>query len=105
MARVSNRAAKCCQGPRSRRSKNCHNCRNWIVQFRERNFGNSGNSGDYGNDSGGVMAVRRGVWIVLVLVILAVAVSAMGLVAMALFVGHEPQVGGNSALVLKIGGN
>ena len=51
------------------------------------------------------MAVRRGVWIVLVLIILAVAVSAMGLVAMALFVGREPQVAGNSTLVLKVGGD
>jgi protease-4 len=42
---------------------------------------------------------------VLVLIILAVAVSAMGLVAMALFVGREPQVSGNSTLVLKIGGD
>jgi len=40
-----------------------------------------------------------------VLIILAVAVSAMGLVAMALFVGREPQVSGNSTLVLKIGGD
>ncbi len=51
------------------------------------------------------MAVRRGVWIVLVLIILAVAISAMGLVAMALLVGHEPQVSSNSTLVLKIGGD
>jgi protease IV len=51
------------------------------------------------------MAVRRGVWIVLVLIILAVAVSAMGLVAMALFVGRAPQVEGNSALVLKVRGD
>ncbi|MEP6915393.1 MAG: signal peptide peptidase SppA [Acidobacteriota bacterium] len=51
------------------------------------------------------MAVRRGVWIVLVLVIMAVAISAMGLVAMALLVGREPQVSGNSTLVLKIGGD
>ncbi len=51
------------------------------------------------------MALRRGVWIVLVLVIAAVAVSAMGLVAMALFVGREPRVSGNSTLVLKIGGD
>ena len=50
------------------------------------------------------MAVRRGVWIVLVLIVLAVAISAMGLVAMALFVGREPAVAGNSTLVLKIGG-
>jgi protease IV len=51
------------------------------------------------------VAVRRGVWIVLVLIILAVAISAMGLVAMALLVGHEPQVSSNSTLVLKIGGD
>ncbi len=51
------------------------------------------------------MAVRRGVWIVLVLIILAIAISAMGLVAMALFVGREPQVVTNSTLVLKIGGD
>ncbi len=51
------------------------------------------------------MAVRRGVWIVLVLIILAVAISAIGLVAMALFVGREPQVAGNSTLVLRIGGD
>jgi protease-4 len=51
------------------------------------------------------VAVRRGVWIVLVLIVLAIAVSAMGLVAMALFVGREPQVAGNSALVLRIGGD
>jgi len=48
------------------------------------------------------VAVRRGVWIVLVLIILAVGVSAMALVAMALFVGREPQVTSNSTLVLKI---
>ena len=51
------------------------------------------------------MAVRRGVWIVLVLIIAAVAISAMGLVAMALVVGRAPQVAGNSTLVLKIGGD
>jgi protease IV len=51
------------------------------------------------------VAVRRGVWIVLVLIIAAVAISAMGLVAMALFVGRSPQVSGNSTLVLKIGGD
>jgi protease-4 len=51
------------------------------------------------------VAVRRGVWIVLVLIIAAVAISAMGLVAMALFVGQSPQVSANSTLVLKIGGD
>ena len=51
------------------------------------------------------MAVRRGVWIVLVLIIAAIGISAMGLLAMALFVGRAPQVSGNSTLVLKIGGD
>ena len=51
------------------------------------------------------MAVRRGVWIVVVLIIAAVGISAMGLLAMALFVGRAPQVSGNSTLVLKIGGD
>ena len=41
----------------------------------------------------------------LVLIIAAVAISAMGLVVMALFVGHAPQVSANSTLVLKIGGD
>jgi protease-4 len=51
------------------------------------------------------VAVRRGVWIVLVLIIVAVGISAMGLVGMALLVGRAPQVSGNSTLVLKIGGD
>ena len=50
------------------------------------------------------MAVSRGVWIVLVLIIVAVAISAAGLVVMALFVGRAPQITGNSTLVLRIGG-
>jgi protease-4 len=40
-----------------------------------------------------------------VLIIAAVGISAMGLLAMALFVGRAPQVSGNSTLVLKIGGD
>lgn len=51
------------------------------------------------------MAVRRGVWLVLVLIIMAVVVSAAGLVFTALLVGREPQVTRNSALVLKVGGD
>ncbi len=50
------------------------------------------------------MAVSRGIWVVLGLIIAAVAMSATGLVLMALFVGRAPQVSGNSTLVLKIGG-
>ena len=51
------------------------------------------------------MAVRRGVWLVLVLIILAVIVSAAGLMFTALVVGHEPPVVRNSTLVLKVGGD
>jgi protease IV len=51
------------------------------------------------------VAVRRGVGIVLVLIVLAVAVSAAGLVLMAALVGRQPQVSGNSTLVLRIGGD
>jgi protease-4 len=51
------------------------------------------------------VAVRRGVGIVLVLIVAAVLVSAAGLVLMATIVGRQPQVSGNSTLVLKIGGN
>jgi protease-4 len=50
------------------------------------------------------VAVRRGVGIVLVLIVAAVLVSAAGLVLMATIVGRQPQVSGNSTLVLKIGG-
>ncbi len=50
------------------------------------------------------MAVSRGIWIVLGIVVAAVALSVAGLLAMALVVGRGPQVSGNSTLVLKIGG-
>jgi protease-4 len=45
------------------------------------------------------------VWLVLTLIIVAVMISAAGLVFMALMVGREPQVASNSALVLTIGGD
>ena len=51
------------------------------------------------------MAVRRGVWIVIVLIISAVAISAAGLVFMAILVGRPPQVTSGSTLVLKVGGD
>jgi protease-4 len=50
------------------------------------------------------VAVSRGIWIVLGIVVAAVALSVAGLLAMALVVGRGPQVSGNSTLVLKIGG-
>jgi protease IV len=51
------------------------------------------------------MAVRRGVWLVLILITLAVLVSAAGIVLMYSAVGREPQIAGNSTLVLRIDGN
>jgi protease-4 len=51
------------------------------------------------------VALRRGVGIVLGLIIAAILVSATGLILMAALVGRQPQVGGNSTLVLRIGGD
>lgn len=51
------------------------------------------------------MAVRRGVWLVVVFITLAVLVSVSGLLLMAAFVGREPQVSSNSTLVLKVSGD
>jgi protease IV len=51
------------------------------------------------------MAVRRGVWIVLVLIVLAVFVSAMGVLIVFSTLGAEPQVAANSTLILRVGGD
>ncbi|HVL69078.1 MAG TPA: signal peptide peptidase SppA [Vicinamibacterales bacterium] len=51
------------------------------------------------------MAVRRGVWLVLALVFVAVMISATGLLVTALIVGREPQVASNSVLTLEISGD
>ena len=51
------------------------------------------------------MAVRRGVWIVIVLIVLAVFVSAMGVLIVFATLGSEPQVASNSTLILRVGGN
>ena len=51
------------------------------------------------------MALKRGVWLVLALIVIAVVISAGGLIVTALLVGAEPRVAGNSTLVLKIGGD
>ena len=53
----------------------------------------------------GAVALRRGVWLVIILIVTAVMVSAGGLITMAVLVGREPRVQGNSALVLRIGGD
>ena len=51
------------------------------------------------------MAVRRGVWLVIVLIGFAMFISAMGLLLIFSAVGREPQVDSNSTLVLRIGGD
>jgi protease IV len=50
------------------------------------------------------VAVRRGVWLVVALIGLAFMISAAGLVFTAVLVGREPQIAGNSTLVLKVNG-
>ncbi len=52
-----------------------------------------------------MVAVRRGVWLVLGLIVAAVMVSAAGFVFTALLVGREPQVTRHSTLLLKVGGD
>ena len=51
------------------------------------------------------MAVRRGVWVVIVLIGFAVSISAIGVLLIFSTVGREPQVSSNSTLVLRLGGN
>ena len=51
------------------------------------------------------MAVRRGVVLVIVLILAAVAVSVTGLVVTALLVGREPRIERNSTLVLRVSGD
>ena len=51
------------------------------------------------------MAARRGVWIVIVLIVVAVVISAMGMLLLVTAVGREPQVASGSTLVLRIGGD
>ena len=49
--------------------------------------------------------MRRGIWVVIVLIVLAVSVSAIGMLLLNTAVGREPQVSSNSTLVLRIGGD
>ncbi len=51
------------------------------------------------------MAARRGVWLVIVLLVFAVSISAIGMLVLVAAVGREPQVAQNSTLVLRIGGD
>src|SRR6188508_442030 len=51
------------------------------------------------------MAARRGVWLVIVLIFIAVSISAFGMLLIISAVGREPEVSSNSTLVLRVGGN
>src|SRR6186997_1068987 len=51
------------------------------------------------------MALRRGVWLVIVLIVFATSISAIGMVLIFSAVGREAPITGNSTLVLRIGGN
>lgn len=51
------------------------------------------------------MASKRGVWIVVFFIFIAVAISAVGLVVTALLVGRQPTVQANSVLMLRVGGD
>jgi protease-4 len=51
------------------------------------------------------MAVKRGVWIVIVLIILAVCVSAAGMLLLIGLAGRAPEVANNSTLVLRVPGD
>ena len=48
------------------------------------------------------MAVRRGVWLVVALIFIAVMISAAALAFTSLLIGREPPIAGNSTLVLKL---
>jgi protease IV len=51
------------------------------------------------------MSVRRGLWVVIVLIVVAVSISAIGMLILLSAVGREPQVSSNSTLVLRVGGD
>jgi protease IV len=51
------------------------------------------------------VAGRRGVWLVVIFITLAVAISAAGLMATAVVMGRQTRVEGNSTLVLRVGGD
>jgi protease IV len=51
------------------------------------------------------VAVRRGIWFVIIFIVIAVGISAAGLILTAVLIGRPPQVAANSTLVLRIGGD
>jgi protease IV len=50
------------------------------------------------------VAVKRGIWLVIILIAIAVGISAAGLVVTAFLVGRPAHVPANSALVVRVGG-
>jgi protease IV len=51
------------------------------------------------------VAVRRGVWLVIGLIGFAFMISVAGLAFTSLMIGREPQIAGNSTLILKVSGD
>jgi hypothetical protein len=51
------------------------------------------------------VAAKRGIWLIISLIFIAVVISTAGLLVVSLVVGSEPQIGGNSTLVLRVSGN
>ena len=51
------------------------------------------------------MAGKRGIWIVIIFIVIAVVISAAGLVATAVVIGRSPHVAANSSLVLRFSGD
>jgi protease-4 len=51
------------------------------------------------------VASKRGVWLVVIFIVIAVVVSAAGLILTAFFVGGQPSVQANSVLMLRVGGD
>jgi len=51
------------------------------------------------------VAVRRGVWLVVALIFIAVMISAAALAFTSLLIGREPPIAGNSTLLLKLSGD
>jgi protease-4 len=51
------------------------------------------------------MAVRRGIWLVLVLIFVAISISTMGLLLLYSALAREPQVASGSTLVLRVDGD
>jgi protease IV len=52
-----------------------------------------------------LVASKRGVWLVIIFIGIAVAISAAGLIATAFLMGRQPAIQGNSALVLRVSGD